>query len=193
MLAKKACGDVGKLSADAEAGIKALAGEFSKGAISFAIGAARRKRAQRLDPGDVALYMKQTWGIDLPGFTGAKVVPYKRLVGGEMHKARLAAVRRGNVALTRQTGAAAGGGAGPSGGGKTKGDASGGKKGGKSTPAAAPSAAAGAAASPSVPAPTAMADEESDIEEDPAARAVTGGGGGVDDDAGDEEDMPDII
>ena len=118
-LAAKACGDIGKLTLDAEEGMKLLAAEFSKGAITFAVAAARRRKAQKLDPGDVALYMKQTWGVDLPGFKKAEVTPYRRLVGSDVHKARLAAVRRSNVAPTRQVAGGAvggGGGAGPSGG-----------------------------------------------------------------------------
>jgi hypothetical protein len=115
-LAKKAYGDlaVGKLTSDAAAGMKMLAADFSKETISYAIAAARRKRVNRLDPGDVAVYLQQTWGIELPGFSitktttgvrgergGGVVAPYKRLSASEVHKARLAAVRRGNVAQTR--------------------------------------------------------------------------------------------
>lgn len=136
-LAKKAYGDlaVGKLTPDAAAGMKLLAADFSKEAISYAIAAARRKRAKKLDPADVAVYLQHTWGIELPGFSitktagvsggggGGVVAPYKRLSASEVHKAKLAAVRRGNVAQTRLgvpgsgtgTGGTSGGGVGPSG------------------------------------------------------------------------------
>ena len=120
LLAKKAYGElgVGKLTPDAAAGMKALASDFSKEAISYAIAAARRKRANKLDPNDIVLYLQHTWGIELPEFSvtrtgGGVVAPYKRLSASDIHKARLAAVRRGNVAQTRLT--AAGGGAGGSG------------------------------------------------------------------------------
>ena len=180
-LAKKACGDVVKLSAEAEFGMKALAEDFSKGAISFAIAAARRKKMQRLDPGDVALYMKQTFGIDLPGFNRAEVVPYRRLAGSEVHKARLAAVRRANVALTKQT-TATGAGAGPSGVAKSRGTGGDGKKGGKGTPSAVAPAGPSAAPSPSA----AGAGEESEMEEERVGPGANGAGGD------EEEDMPDI-
>lgn len=131
-LAKKAYGDlaVGKLTPDAAAGMKLLAADFSKEAISYAITAARRKRANKLDPADVAVYLQQTWGIELPGFiitktteggnggaAGGVVAPYKRLSASDVHKARLAAVRRGNVAQTKLGVPGSGaGGSGPSGG-----------------------------------------------------------------------------
>jgi hypothetical protein len=122
-LAKKAYGDlaVGKLTPDAALGMKSLAADFSKEAISFAIAAARRKRVNKLDPADVAMYLQHTWGIELPGFSvtkagnGGVVAPYKRLSASDIHKARLAAVRRGNVAQTRLGVGGGAGGAGPSG------------------------------------------------------------------------------
>lgn len=169
-LFQKSCGGGGKLAPEAEAGVRALAEDFSRGALAFAVTAARRRGAAALDPADVAFYVKQTYDIDLPGVGRAEVAPYRRLGGSEAHKARLAAVRRANVAMTRQTGAA---------GGRPKEGGSGGaarsKKGG-------PKAAAAARRRR----PAAGAEEDEGGEGEEPMEEDLGGA------EADEEDMPDF-
>jgi hypothetical protein len=76
--------------------MKAFAEGFVSDALAAALAMARRRRAKRLDAQDIALYMSQTWGIDIHMGKGV-VKPYRRLALSESHRERMAAVRRGNI------------------------------------------------------------------------------------------------
>lgn len=103
------CGPTTKLTSDAELALKAFAEGFISDALAVAFAMARRRRAKRLDAQDIALYMSQAWGVDIHMAKGV-VKPYRRLALSESHRARMAAVRRGNIlagkAVTVQTAAA---------------------------------------------------------------------------------------
>src|SRR5690242_765294 len=91
-----------KLSAEAEAAMESVAQDFVGGALAFGAALARRRPNKRLSPDDLRLYFQRTWDIELPGAGGGRAVPYRRAAPSEVHRARLAAVRRANAAATQK-------------------------------------------------------------------------------------------
>lgn len=60
-LVKETCGPAVELTPDSESALKALAEDFVCGAVEFAVDMAKKKKARKLDPADLALYFMRTW------------------------------------------------------------------------------------------------------------------------------------
>ncbi|KAK9809118.1 hypothetical protein WJX72_009572 [[Myrmecia] bisecta] len=97
---RKVAGPHGELAPDVEPVLRELAEQFIGGAVSFGCTLAKRRKAEVVEPADVAVYLERTWHLHIPGFSGDAVKPYKRPAASELHRTRAAAVRRLDLQLT---------------------------------------------------------------------------------------------
>ena len=97
-LVRKVCGDRVKLATETDSAIEQLTEKFVGDAIAFAISMARRKKLKEVDPSDIALFLKSTWNINIPGFSSGKVATYRCIAPKPEERAKIAAVRKENFA-----------------------------------------------------------------------------------------------
>jgi transcription initiation factor TFIID subunit TAF12 len=97
-LVRKVCGDRVKLATETDDAIEQLTGKFVGDAIAFAISMARRKKLKEVDPSDIALFLKSTWNINIPGFNSGKVATYRCIAPKPEERSKIAAVRKENFA-----------------------------------------------------------------------------------------------
>jgi len=97
-LVRKVCGERVKLAKETDNAIEQLTEKFVGDAIAFAISMARRKKLKEVDPSDIALFLKSTWNINIPGFNSGKVTTYRCVAPKAEERSKIAAVRKENFA-----------------------------------------------------------------------------------------------
>ncbi|KAK2080182.1 hypothetical protein QBZ16_000035 [Prototheca wickerhamii] len=90
-LIKDVCGAKVKPTPALVAALKLVAADFVSGAVAFGASLAKQRKSERLEATDLQLYFQRAWDIFVPGFGGTEVVPYRRPVASELHRARAAA------------------------------------------------------------------------------------------------------
>ncbi|GAB4823703.1 hypothetical protein N2152v2_010749 [Parachlorella kessleri] len=109
VLVREACGQGARMTSEAELALKTLAQDFVSNAVAFGVSMAKRRKAEVLEQGDLQLYFERTWNLQIPGFSDAEVRPYRRPAVSDVHKARMAAVRRSAAEASAAAAAAAAG------------------------------------------------------------------------------------
>lgn len=97
-LVRKVCGERVKLDKETEDAIEQITEKFVGDAIAFAISMARRKKLKDVDPSDIALFLRSTWNINIPGFKSGKVTTYRCIAPKPEERSKIAAVRKENFA-----------------------------------------------------------------------------------------------
>ncbi|XP_057743526.1 transcription initiation factor TFIID subunit 12-like [Arachis stenosperma] len=59
---------------------------------------AKHRKSTTLEAKDILLHLEKTWNMTLPGFGGDEIKSYKRPVASDIHKERLAAIKKSMVA-----------------------------------------------------------------------------------------------
>ncbi|KAL8526321.1 hypothetical protein ACS0TY_015512 [Phlomoides rotata] len=90
-----------------------IAEDFVDSITTFGCSLAKHRKSSTLEAKDILLHLEKNWNLNLPGFGGDEIRTYKKPIVSEVHKERLAAVRKSILASDKNS-------SGPS-GGSTKG------------------------------------------------------------------------
>ncbi|KAI7757451.1 hypothetical protein M8C21_018438, partial [Ambrosia artemisiifolia] len=93
-----------------------IADDFVESVTTFACSLAKHRKSNTLESKDILLHLEKNWNMSLPGFSGDEIKCYKKPFGNDVHRERLAAIKKSIAAaeapnLKSSGGQAAGGGA----------------------------------------------------------------------------------
>jgi len=83
-----------QLSPEVEEVLLDIADDFIESVTSFACSLAKHRKSDTLEAKDLLLHLERNWFMRVPGFGGDELRSFRRQTPSELHKQRLAAVRR---------------------------------------------------------------------------------------------------
>ncbi|KAG6638049.1 hypothetical protein CIPAW_10G008100 [Carya illinoinensis] len=75
---------------------------------TFGCSLAKHRKSNTLEAKDILLHLERNWNMTLPGFGGDEIKSYRKLVTNDIHKERLAAIKKSIVATETATKISAG-------------------------------------------------------------------------------------
>ncbi|KAK9079443.1 hypothetical protein SSX86_001114 [Deinandra increscens subsp. villosa] len=92
-----------------------IADDFVESVTTFACSLAKHRKSNTLESKDILLHLERNWNMSLPGFSGDEIKCYKKPFGNDVHRERLAAIKKSVAAAeapnSKSLGGQAGGGA----------------------------------------------------------------------------------
>ncbi|KAI3687764.1 hypothetical protein L1987_81467 [Smallanthus sonchifolius] len=92
-----------------------IADDFVESVTTFACSLAKHRKSNTLESKDILLHLERNWNMSLPGFSGDEIKCYKKPFGNDVHRERLAAIKKSIAAAeipnSKISGGQAGGGA----------------------------------------------------------------------------------
>ncbi|KAL8198179.1 hypothetical protein R6Q57_029946 [Mikania cordata] len=92
-----------------------IADDFVESVTTFACSLAKHRKSNMLESKDILLHLERNWNMSLPGFSGDEIKCYKKPFGNDVHRERLAAIKKSIAAAeipnAKSLGGQAGGGA----------------------------------------------------------------------------------
>ncbi|KAJ4970514.1 hypothetical protein NE237_003613 [Protea cynaroides] len=88
-----------RLDAEVEDVLVEIADEFVESITTFACSLAKHRKSTTLEAKDVLLHLERNWNIALPGFGGDEIKSYKKPFAADIHKERLAAIKKSIVGV----------------------------------------------------------------------------------------------
>ncbi|XP_031098372.1 transcription initiation factor TFIID subunit 12-like [Ipomoea triloba] len=88
-----------KLDAEVEDILVDIADEFVESLTTFGCSLAKHRKSSTLEAKDILLHAERHWNITLPGFSGDEIRTYKKPLTSDVHRERLAAIKRSSVAV----------------------------------------------------------------------------------------------
>lgn len=83
-----------KLDIEVEDILVDIAEEFIDSITTFGCSLAKHRKSNTLEAKDILLHLERNWHMTLPGFGGDEIKPYKKPVTNDIHRERLAAIRK---------------------------------------------------------------------------------------------------
>ncbi|KAL6559211.1 hypothetical protein OROHE_006580 [Orobanche hederae] len=83
-----------KLDPEVEDILVNIAEDFVESITTFGCSLARHRKSTTLEAKDIILHLERNWNMSLPGFGGDEIKIYKKPTVTEMHRERLAAVKK---------------------------------------------------------------------------------------------------
>ncbi|KAI3434006.1 hypothetical protein J3R85_006986 [Psidium guajava] len=83
-----------KLEPEVEDILVDIAEEFVESITTFGCSLAKHRKSSSLEAKDILLHLERNWNITLPGFSADEVKSYRKPVTNDIHKERLAAIKR---------------------------------------------------------------------------------------------------
>ncbi|VFQ88057.1 unnamed protein product [Cuscuta campestris] len=77
-----------------------IAEEFVESLTTFGCLLAKHRKSSTLEAKDILLHAERNWNITLPGFTGDEIRTYKKPLTTDIHRERLAAIKRSATKTT---------------------------------------------------------------------------------------------
>lgn len=93
-----------KLDPEVEDILVDLAEDFVKSITTFGCSLAKHRKSTTLEPKDILLHLDRNWHMTIPGFGGDEIRIYKKPFISDVHKERLATIKKSTVAPAGQTG-----------------------------------------------------------------------------------------
>lgn len=88
-----------KLDSEVEDVLVDIGEDFIESITTFACSLAKHRKSSTLEAKDILLHVERNWNITLPGFGGDEVKCYKKQITNDIHKERLAVIKK-SMALT---------------------------------------------------------------------------------------------
>ncbi|KAK3405825.1 hypothetical protein EUGRSUZ_K02056 [Eucalyptus grandis] len=86
-----------KLDPEVEDILVDIAEEFVESITAFGCSLAKHRKSTSLEAKDILLHLERNWNIALPGFSADEVKSYRKPVTNDIHKERLAVIKRSAV------------------------------------------------------------------------------------------------
>lgn len=87
-----------KLDAEVEDILVDIAEEFVESITTFGCSLAKHRKSNTLEAKDILLHLEKNWNMSLPGFGGDEIRAYKKPFTSEIHKERIAAIKKSALA-----------------------------------------------------------------------------------------------
>lgn len=94
-----------KLDPDVEDVLVDIAEDFIDSVTTFGCSLAKHRKSNTLEAKDILLHLERTWNMTLPGFTGDEIKTYKKPVVNDVHKERLALIKKSFAGADNKTSA----------------------------------------------------------------------------------------
>uniref|UniRef100_A0A803MQG5 Transcription initiation factor TFIID subunit 12 domain-containing protein n=1 Tax=Chenopodium quinoa TaxID=63459 RepID=A0A803MQG5_CHEQI len=94
-----------KLDPDVEDVLVDIAEDFIDSVTTFGCSLAKHRKSNTLEAKDILLHLERTWNMTLPGFTGDEIKTYKKPVVNDVHKERLALIKKSITGADNKTSA----------------------------------------------------------------------------------------
>ncbi|XP_016512283.1 transcription initiation factor TFIID subunit 12 isoform X2 [Nicotiana tabacum] len=101
-----------KLDAEVEDVLVDIAEEFVESITTFGCSLAKHRKSNTLEAKDILLHLERNWNMTLPGFSGDEIRTYKKPFTSDIHKERIAAIKKSGLVaeMTNAKGSAQAGG-----------------------------------------------------------------------------------
>ncbi|XP_068662214.1 transcription initiation factor TFIID subunit 12-like isoform X2 [Aristolochia californica] len=86
-----------KLDPEVEDVLVEIAEDFVEFITTFACSLAKHRKSTMLEAKDILLHLERNWNMTLPGFGGDEIKSYKKQFTNDVHKERLAAIKKSIV------------------------------------------------------------------------------------------------
>ncbi|ONM36282.1 transcription initiation factor TFIID subunit 12 isoform X4 [Zea mays] len=96
-----------KLDPEVEDVLIDIAEDFVESVTTFACSLAKHRKSSTLEAKDVLLHAERSWNITLPGFSGDEIKLYKKQHINDIHRERLALIKKSMATDTRNSAAQA--------------------------------------------------------------------------------------
>uniref|UniRef100_A0A2C9V9F8 Transcription initiation factor TFIID subunit 12 domain-containing protein n=1 Tax=Manihot esculenta TaxID=3983 RepID=A0A2C9V9F8_MANES len=93
-----------KLDPEVEDILADIADEFVDSITTFGCSLAKHRKSDTLEAKDILLHLERNWNMTLPGFSGDEIKTYRKPITSDIHKERLAAIKK-SVLATEMTNA----------------------------------------------------------------------------------------
>lgn len=87
-----------KLDAEVEDILVDIAEEFVESITTFGCSLAKHRKSSTLEAKDILLHLERNWNMTLPGFGGDDIRAYKKQFTSDIHKERIAAIKKSALA-----------------------------------------------------------------------------------------------
>lgn len=87
-----------KLEPEVEDILVDIAEEFVESITTFGCSLAKHRKSTVLEAKDILLHVERNWNMTLPGFGGDEIKIYKKPLTNDLHKERLAVIKKSIVA-----------------------------------------------------------------------------------------------
>ncbi|XP_050381291.1 transcription initiation factor TFIID subunit 12 isoform X2 [Argentina anserina] len=86
-----------RLDPDVEDILMDIADEFVESITTFSCSLAKHRKSTTLEAKDILLHLEKNWNITLPGFGGDEIKGFRKPITNDIHKGRLAAIKKSMV------------------------------------------------------------------------------------------------
>ncbi|KAF2307610.1 hypothetical protein GH714_030162 [Hevea brasiliensis] len=93
-----------KLDPEVEDILADIADEFVDSITTFGCSLAKHRKSDTLEAKDILLHLERNWNMTLPGFSGDEIKTYRKPLTSDIHKERLAAIKK-SILATEMTNA----------------------------------------------------------------------------------------
>ncbi|PSS01377.1 Transcription initiation factor TFIID subunit like [Actinidia chinensis var. chinensis] len=83
-----------KLDPEVEEILVDIADEFVESITTFGCSLAKHRKSNTLEAKDILLHLERNWNMNLPGFSGDEIKCYRKPFASDIHRERLAAIKR---------------------------------------------------------------------------------------------------
>ncbi|KAM7526074.1 hypothetical protein LguiA_015976 [Lonicera macranthoides] len=87
-----------KLDSEVEDILMDIADEFVESITTFGCSLAKHRKSSTLEAKDILLHLERNWNMTLPGFGGDEIKSYKKPAGSDIHRERLAVIKKSIIA-----------------------------------------------------------------------------------------------
>ncbi|URD85844.1 Transcription initiation factor TFIID subunit A [Musa troglodytarum] len=87
-----------KLDSEVEDVLVEIAEDFVESVATFACSLAKHRKSTTLEAKDILLHVERNWNMTLPGYGGDEIKCYKKQFTNDIHKERLAVIRKSMAA-----------------------------------------------------------------------------------------------